>query len=206
LIASVGDEGLFFDTPFDQIDSAAAISDDLKTEPVLRATQKRYQDALSSLAESQPNPTEYASTDLTPFWIARENFDVDEEQPTFFLYSDQKLLGYSLLERSRSDNERSGRFYASEDYFELSEILVAFVEAENDCMEANVREAYGLFDRGNAELQAQVDELSTRINALQLYVADEKGRRLDTSKVRIEDLSKKYDDERERWLFVTLNP
>jgi len=83
-------------------------------------------------------------------------------------------------------------------------MLTAFVEAENDSLEANVREAYGLFDAENAELQARFAELSSQVNALQLYVADDTGRRLDTSEARIEDLSKKYDDETERWLYVTL--
>jgi hypothetical protein len=207
LIASPGEEGVFFDTPFAQIDLATAVPDDVKPEPVVRATQKRYQDALSRLAESQPDQADNAKafTDLTPSWIAWENLDANDEQPTFFLHSDQKLLGYSLLERARSNNQRSGRFHASEDYFEYSEILVAFVETENDCLEANVREAYGLFDQENAELRTRFDGLSTRVNALQLYVADETGRRLDTSEVRIEDLSKKYDDPTERWLFVSLN-
>jgi len=206
LIASAGEEGVFFDTPFEQIASAAAAARELKAEPVLRATQKRYQDALSRLAETQLAQAETAKdfTDLTPSWIARQNLDVDDERPKFFLYSDQKLLGYSLLERVRSDNQRSGRFHASDDYFEYAEMLTAFVEAENDCLEANVREAYGLFDAENAELQARFAELSSQVNALQLYVADDTGRRLDTSEVRIEDLSKKYDDETERWLYVTL--
>ena len=194
------------DTPFEQIASATAVQHEVKAEPVVRATQKRYQDALARLAESQPAQAASADyTDLTLSWIARGNFDVDDEQPKFFLYSDQKLLGYSLLERRRADNQLSGRLHASEDYFEYAEILVAFVEAENDCLESNVREAYGLFDPENAELQTRFDELSTRVNALQLYVADDTGRRLDTSEVRIEDLSRKYDDETERWLFVTLN-
>ena len=208
LIASPGEDGVFFDTPLEQIGSAAAGSREAKAEPVVRATQKRYQDALLRLAESQLAQANSAAafTDLTPSWIARENSDGDDERPKFFVYSDQKLLGYSLLERSRSDNERSGRFHASEDYFEYSETLVAFVEAENDFMEANVREAYGLFDQENAELRARFDELSTRINALQLYVADDAGARLDTSEVRIEDLSKKYNDQAERWLFVNFNP
>jgi len=206
LIASPGEEGVFFDTPFERIRSAAAAARDVKTEPVLRATQKRYQDALSRLAESQLAQADTAKdfTDLTPSWIARKDVEVDDEQPKFFLYSDQKLLGYSLLERARADNQRSGRFHASEDYFEYAETLVAFVDAENDSLEANVREAYGLFDPENRELQARFDELSTRVNALQLYVADDTGRRLVTSEVRIEDLSRKYDDETERWLYVTL--
>jgi len=163
---------------------------------------------LSRLAESQQAQADKAEavSDLLPSWIPRQNFDVDDEQPKFFLYSDQKLLGYSLLERTRTNHQLSGRFHASDDYFEHAEIFVEFVEAENDCLEANVREAYGLFDPENAGMQARFDELSTRVNALQLYVADETGGRLVTSEVRIEDLSRKYDDETERWLFVTLNP
>lgn len=207
LITSPGEDGVFFDTPFEQI-AAAALPREVKPEPALRATQKRYRDALSRLAESQRAQADNAGavTDLMPSWIPRQNLDADDDQPKFFLYSDQKLLGYSLLERTRADHQLSGRFHASDDYFEYAEILGAFVEAENDYMEANVREAYGLFDQETAQLQTRFDELSTRIQALQLYVADETGRRLDTSEVRIEDLSRKYDDETERWLFVTLNP
>lgn len=41
-----------------------------------------------------------------------------------------------------------------------------------------------------------------RIDALKLYVADESGKQLATTELKLEDLSYFYGDESERWLHV----
>ena len=70
-------------------------------------------------------------------------------------------------------------------------------------MEANAREAYGLPDDNGGEYRNRFQELSDRIEALELYIADASGQKIETSEVRIEDLSSHYDDESERWLHVS---
>jgi len=44
--------------------------------------------------------------------------------------------------------------------------------------------------------------LCERIDALKLYVADESGKQIATTELKLEDLSQFYRDESERWLHV----
>jgi hypothetical protein len=41
--------------------------------------------------------------------------------------------------------------------------------------------------------------------ALKLYVEDEDGHPIEASEIKLEDLSRHYDDEAERWLYVRVN-
>ena len=131
----------------------------------------------------------------------REN----DTAPKFLLYTNRTLLGYSLLERALSTNERRGRFHPSENYFEYAEFLAALPAAENECMEVNVQEAYGLKVAGALEARSRFSELSSKVEALKLYVENEDGHPIEASEINLEDLSRHYDDEAERWLCVTLN-
>ena len=72
-------------------------------------------------------------------------------------------------------------------------------------MEANVREAYGIFEEQNDEYRTKFAQLSAQVDALNLYVEEENGQRLKSAEVRLEDLSRLYDDQTERWLYVTIN-
>jgi hypothetical protein len=49
-------------------------------------------------------------------------------------------------------------------------------------------------------------ELSTQVEALELYLESEEGHRIEAVEIKLEDLSRHYDDEAERWLCVTLGP
>jgi len=126
----------------------------------------------------------------------------DSSRPKYLLCSNGNVLGYSLLEKTRSKDERSGRFFPSDDYFEFAGVFGAFPQAENDCFETNVREAYGLVDDDADDIRRVFNELSENVEALKLYVADENGNRIATTEVKIEDLSTFYRDDSERWLHV----
>jgi hypothetical protein len=127
-----------------------------------------------------------------------------DRQPRYLLYTNGELLGYSLLERYVSDGKRSGRFHPSEEYFEYAGIFAALPQAENDCLEANVQEAYGIFEVENDGYRSRFALLSAQVDALELYVEEESGHRIEASEVRLEDLSRHYDDETERWLYATV--
>jgi len=195
-----------FDTPFEKI-AADSVASRTPKPPLMRATQRRYQEAMDRLVRTQqadanasvPSPV---STD--DWWIEKATCGADQP-PKFLLYTNGKLLGYSLLERVLSDGKRSGRFHASEDYFEYADIFAAFPQAENDWLEANVQEAYGIFEAENDGYRKKFAQLSAQVDALELYVEAESGNRLEASEVRLEDLSHKYDDQTERWLHVTVN-
>jgi hypothetical protein len=193
----------FFDTTFENIapDSIAIHGD----EPApMRATQQRYHDAIQRVAADRSEADKDAQAiDPSPWWIEKAESDSDE-RAKYQLYTNGKLLGYSLLERARSD-QRSGRFHPSEEYFEYADIFAALPQAENDCLEANAQEAYGIFDQENDGYRTRFAQLSALVDALELYVAEESGQRIEASEVRLEDLSHHYDDETERWLYVTIN-
>ena len=209
LIARPGEAGEFFDTPFESI---APDTDSLVKEPekVLTATRARYQDAMARLRDSEPSdvgePHVANQLEMDSLLLGglsqsqREN----DTAPKFLLYTNRKLLGYSLVERALSTHEMRGRFHPSEDYFEYAEFLAALPAAENEWMEANVQEAYGLEVAGALEARSRFSELSAKLEALKLYVENEDGHPIEASEIKLEDLSRHYDDEAERWLYVTL--
>ena len=195
----------FFDTPFEKIEPGPTPTLDSKTSP-MRATQKRYHDAMQRLAEQRPEPDRGAQAiDLSPSWIEKENLDSDE-LPKYQLYTNGKFLGYSLLERVGSEGRRTGRFHPSENYFDYAHIFAALPQAENDSFEANAREAYGIMEAGDDEYRKRFNELSAEADTLKFYLEDEQGLRIKTLEVRLEDLSRHYDDETERWLHVAIEP
>jgi hypothetical protein len=203
-IGRQGEPGELINTPLDQITFKSTSAIEGQRGP-LRATQKRYQDAMERLAKSQQAAAKenIASSIETDAWIEKATPEADE-QPKYLLYTKGKLLGYSLLERARSNGERSGRFHPSEDYFEYAEIFAALPQAENDSLEANAQEAYGIFAEENDGYRTRFAQLSAQVDALKLYVEEESGQKIDASELRLEDLSHHYDDRRERWLYVTI--
>ena len=135
--------------------------------------------------------------------IPQSQREANDDAAKFLLYTHRKLLGYSLLERTLSTRERRGRFHPSENYFEYAELFAALPAAENEYMEASVQEAYGLQVAGALESRNRINELSAQLEALKLYVENEDGHPIKAVEIRLEDLSRHYDDEAERWLYVT---
>lgn len=210
LIARPGEAGEFFDTPFERIapDTASLVKE---PDKVLTATRQRYQDAMARLrdsersAVSEPDFANQLEMDSLLLGGLSQSQRENDTAPKFLLYTNRKLLGYSLLERTLSTNERQGRFHPSENYFEYAEFLAALPAAENEWMEANAQEAYGLEVAGALEASSRFSELSSKLEALKLYVENEDGHSIEASEIKLEDLSTHYDDEAERWLCVTLN-
>ena len=195
-----------FDTPFEKI-AADSVASRTPKPPMMRATQRRYQEAMDRLVgtrQANANSGVPSPGSTNELWIEKAASEADQ-LPKFQLYTNGKLLGYSMLERVLSDGKRSGRFHASEEYFEYADIFEAFPQAENDWLEANVQEAYGIFEVENDDYRKNFAQLSAQVEALKLYVEEESGHRLAASEVRLEDLSHKYDDQTERWLYVTIN-
>jgi hypothetical protein len=204
LIGRQGEPGEFIDTPLDKTNSNPTPVDP-EAPAAMRPTQQRYQTAMKRLSETQPGDADEgvpSSVETSAWWIEPENLESDQ-RPRYLLYTNQQLLGYSLLERVRSGGELSGRFHASEDYVDYAHIFEAIPEAENECFEANAREAYEIYDEKSDEYRTRFRELTAQVAELKLCVTDEAGRRLVTSEVRLEDLSKHYNDQSERWLYVT---
>jgi len=181
-IGEAGTTGEFIATPFEMIES--------------HATQTGEPAVSTHLRRSEQQPT------AAPLATAAPEIDSDPDRPKFLLYSNETLLGYSLLEHARAGNQRKGRFHPSDDYFDYSAMFEEFPQAENDWMEVNAREAYGLTDENAGEVQKKFDELLAGIEGLKLYLADGDGRAITTVEVRVEDLSRHYDDPSERWLHV----
>ena len=210
LIASPGEAGEFFDTPFESIapDTASLVKE---PEKVQTATRARYQDAMARLRDSErsdvsePDVAYQLEMDLLLLGGLSQSQQENDTAPKFLLYTNRKLLGYSLLERTLSTHERRGRFHPSEDYFEYAEFLAALPAAENEWMEANAQEAYGLKVAGALEARSRFSELSSKVEALKLYVENEDGHPIEAVEIKLEDLSGYYDDEAERWLWVNLN-
>jgi hypothetical protein len=195
-----------FNTPFEKI-AADSVAPRTPKPPLMRATQRRYQEAMDRVVGTQQadaNAGLPSPVSTNEWWIEKATVEADQ-LPQFLLYTNGKLLGYSLLERTRADGQRSGRFHASEEYFEYADIFEAFPNAENDCLEANVQEAYGIFEEDYEVYRTKFAQLSAQVDALKLYVEEESGHRLAASEVRLEDLSHKYDDQTERWLYITIN-
>ena len=135
-----------FDTPFEKIPTESIVDSEPAPE---RETQKRYREAMEQLAETQRRDAAEAAAhavEVNAWWIEKDD-SAFEPQPKYLLCTNGKLLGYSLLEREGSDGERKGRFHPSEDYFEYADIFAALPQAENECLEAGVREAYGIPER-----------------------------------------------------------
>lgn len=199
LISPQGKPGDFIDTPLDKFTEKPATPEQF-FPAALRATQKRYREAM----ELQPAGSDVGSgeSETNTWWIETE--EAAEQQPKYLLYTNQQLLGYSLLERKRGGSQRSGRFHPNEDYFEYASIFEALPEVENDAFEATAREAYEIFDERNEEYRNRFNELSARVASLHLYVSDETGSKLEASEVRLEDLSRHFADPNERWLHVTI--
>ena len=211
LIAGQGESGETIDTPLEMItggETSPSTSPVPKQSAPLRATQKRYQDAMQRLAETHDSHVTEGSrsaSDTNAWWIEKVPSEADQ-QPKYLLYTNGELLGHSLLERARSDGQRSGRFHPSEDYFTYAHIFAALPQAENDCFEASAREAYEIVEAGDDEYRKRFNELSAEVDALQLYLEDEDGLKIKTTELRLEDLSHHFDDETERWLHVTIDP
>lgn len=204
LIRKPEEPGMFFDTPFEQTPPPPG---EPLAHPTLRATQKRYQEAMARIAESERdrvNESVTPSAYLDDWWIDKENLGSDS-RPKYLLYTNKVLLGYSLLERSRSGGERSGRFHPSEDYFEYAVFFDSLPEAETDYSDAIAEEAYGIVNDRSEKYRTRFNELSAQVNALNLYIKNEAGRRMEATEVRLEDLSRRYDDQTERWLYVTVD-
>jgi hypothetical protein len=210
LIGSAGEAGEFCDAPFESIapDTASLVKEPGK---VLTATRKRYQDAMARLADSErkeDNEADVANQmemDSWPLSALPQSQRANEADAKFLLFTNGKLLGYSLLERSLSTRERRGKFHPSENYFEYAEWFAALPAAENACMEASAQEAYGLEVDEALESRNRFNELSSQLEALKLYVENEDGHPIEAVEIKLEDLSRHYDDEAERWLCVTLN-
>ena len=209
LIARPGEAGEFFDTPFESI-APATTSLVKEPEKVLTATRQRYQDAMARLRDSErsdvsePDVAYQLEMDLLLLGGLSQSQQENDTAPKFLLYTNRKLLGYSLLERTLSTHERRGRFHPSENYFEYAEFLAALPAAENEWMEANAQEAYGLKVAGALEARSRFSELSSKVEALKRYVENEDGHPIEAVEIKLEDLSRYYDDEAERWLYVTL--
>jgi len=211
LIARPGESGEFIHASLEMItagETSPSTSPTQKQSAPLRATQKRYQDAMQRLAETHDgdaNDALRSASDTNAWWIEKVPSEADR-QPKYLLYTNGELLGHSLLERARSDGQRSGRFHPSEDYFAYAHIFAALPQAENDFLEANAREAYDIVEAGDDEYRKRFNELSAEVDALQLYLEDEDGLKIKTTELRLEDLSHHFDDETERWLHVTIDP
>jgi hypothetical protein len=210
LIARPGEAGEFFDTPFESIapDTASLVKE---PEKVLTATRERYQDAMARLRDSERSDIceSDIANQLQMDWLLPGRLSQSQQEndtaPKFLLYTNRKLLGYSLLEQALSSHERRGRFHPSENYFEYAEFFAALPAAENEYLEASVQEAYGLKVAGALEARSRFSELSSKLEALKLYVENEDGHPIEASEIKLEDLSRHYDDETERWLHVRLN-
>ena len=48
--------------------------------------------------------------------------------------------------------------------------------------------------------------MSAQVAEPKLYVEEEGGQGIAASEIRLEDLSRQYDDETERWLYITIEP
>jgi hypothetical protein len=190
----------FFDTPSEEI--APDRSQVNASGPAIRATQEKYQQVMRSL-EQERSDADATAIDPGLLWIEKADSDSDE-RPKYQLYSKGKLLGYSLLERNRSEANLSGRFYPSEDYLEYAPLFVELPEAENEFMETNAREAYGISDERSEITRARFNELSAQLAELDLYLMSEAGSRIETSEIRLEDFSDYYKDQSERWLHAVV--
>jgi hypothetical protein len=205
LIGKSGDPGTFIDATIEMIagDGVSTGSDSDRVGPSTARTAQNIDDRQEpGLHPDAIAPGTDAAVAIKPYDDLSMAFDSDLETPKYFLCSHGTVLGFSALEKTKPEHRRTGRFFPSDDYYEFAEIFQQFPTAENDCLEANVREAYGLKDDDADDLRRKFNELCGRIDALKLYVADESGKQIATTELRLEDLSYFYSDESERWLHV----
>jgi len=189
LIGKSGGPETFIDTPFEMIIAGEAPQPDKTRSQSPAYASERVTDEV-----------------INPHREERTAFRDEPARGEYLLCSNEKVLGYSALEKTKSEHHRTGRFVPSDDYFEYAEIFAEFPQAENDWLEANVREAYGLTDDNASDFRRKFNELCERIDALNLYVADESGNQIATTELKLEDLSQFYSDESERWLHVHFVP
>lgn len=197
----------FLDIPYAMVAEVTPLpASEAPAPPPLRATQRRYQEAMDLLAQHQREssndfdaPADYSQ------WLDNAPSAARDLLPSYLVYSGSELLGYTMLERIRSARERDGRFYPSEDYFAYADIFTALPDAEEEYLEAAVRTAYGLIDHGSDESWKRFNDLSAQVEALALYLQTEDGKRMEVMEVRLVDLSHKYDDQTERWLYITVD-
>jgi len=185
LIGKSGDPGTFIDSPFEMIGAGEAPQPDKTRSQSPAYASERVTDGVIN-----PHPEE------------RTAFRDKSARGEYLLCSNGIVLGSSSLEKTKSTDQRTGRFFPTDDYYEVAEIFEAFPQAENDWLETNVREAYGLTDDDAEDFRRKFNELCERIDALKLYVADESGKQIATTELKLEDLSQFYRDESERWLHV----
>jgi hypothetical protein len=185
LIAKSGQTGTFIDSPFEMIVAGEVPQPDKTRSQYPAYASEGVTDEATNLHREE-----------------RTAFRDESARGEYLLCSNGKVLGSSSLEKTNSANQRTGRFFPSDDYFEVAEIFGQFPTAENDWLEANVREAYGLTDENASDFRKKFNELCERIDALKLYVADKSGKQIATIEVKLEDLSTFYGDESERWLHV----
>jgi hypothetical protein len=201
LIGPYGETGDFIDTPFEMV--ATATRPEPKNQSPARDAElgkstERVDESVecgdgSGGAYERPIPL-------------IETHDINgEPRPKYLLYTNGKLLGYSRLERTDADGDRRGRFYPIEDYYDYAAIFEEMVTTENEVLEINLQEAYGIeADPDAAAIRNKFNDLSARIEALELYLSDEDGQRIDAAQIKLEDRARYYGDEAERWLYVAL--
>ena len=197
LIGPHGQPGEFIDTPFEMIAAPATPAPD--QSPARDAALGKSTERVAESGAFRDRSGAYAR----PIALI-ETHDIDgNPRPKYFLYTNEKLLGYSRLERTDSYYERKGRFHPTDDYLDYGELFAEMVTAEDEVLEENVQEAYGIKVEPDSKFRDKFNELSERIEALKLYLAEEDGQRLDASKIKLEDRAGYYRDETERWLYVT---
>jgi len=198
LIGKSGEAGTFIDAPFEMI-SRESRGPGLQPHELTRTSAAKQHSGVNPVATA---PGIDSAVSPKPHEDGSMAFESTPQTERYLLCSNGKVLGSSALEKTKSTRQRTGRFFPSDDYFEVAEIFEQFPTAENDCLEANVREAYGLKDDDASDFRRKFNELCERIDVLKLYVADESGKPIATTEVRLEDLSTFYRDESERWLHV----
>ena len=111
------------DTSFEKIAQHLASTSET-TAADMRPTQQRYQETMEKLVEAQQAGVHQVTAWPDRWWIERDNDDTAVE-PKYLLFTNRKLLGHSLLERTRSDGRKSGRFEPSLEYFDYADIFAA---------------------------------------------------------------------------------
>jgi hypothetical protein len=118
------------------------------------------------------------------------------------LYSDDELLGYSMLEgHDSSMGIRGGKFYPSENYLKVEHIFRKLFKTMFDDYEA--RRISGNYDSLDIP-SSQVKELLAQVDALKLRIETEDGQRVGTFRINVEDYSDVLDKE-ERQLEIIVD-
>jgi hypothetical protein len=118
------------------------------------------------------------------------------------LYSGDELLGYSMLEgHDSSMGIRGGKFYPGENYIKVEHIFRKLFKTLFD--EDEARRTSGNYDSFGVT-STQVKELLAQVNALNLRVETEDGRKVGTSRINVEDYSEVLGQE-ERQLEIIVD-